>query len=304
MIFLLSDEFDISTNRVISYLKEGFIRLNTFDYLKLNEYLTKRPLSESKDRVWFRRGLFPSLKCDSSKSFLELEVYRDYIQYYLKDKCSALGSLNKEYQHNKLIDLYKAEKRGLNIPESHIVFTYLKLKDIISQDLKKQWITKSIKDPFALSVSEERIVYGSTSIIDIDKHNPADIYLPSLVQELVHKELEIRSVFICGTFYSMGIFSQKNHKTSVDYRNYDNEFPNRLVPINLPKELEKKLHEYISQDLDLNFASIDLILDKSGKFIFLECNPCGQFDWVSRNCNYNIEEHIAKILKDGSFKRK
>ena len=48
--------------------------------------------------------------------------------------------------------------------------------------------------------------------------------------------------------------------------------------------------------LELNSGSIDLILDKKNRFVFLEINPIGQFGMTSFPCNYSIEKEIAKYL--------
>jgi glutathione synthase/RimK-type ligase-like ATP-grasp enzyme len=93
----------------------------------------------------------------------------------------------------------------------------------------------------------------------------------------------------------MAIFSQSNKMTETDYRNYDLDNPNRIVPYKLNKQLENKLI-LLLENLELNSGSIDLIKSKDGKYYFLEVNPVGQFGQLSYNCNYNIEKIIAKSL--------
>jgi glutathione synthase/RimK-type ligase-like ATP-grasp enzyme len=90
----------------------------------------------------------------------------------------------------------------------------------------------------------------------------------------------------------MAIFSQKNKKTKIDFRNYDDELPNRNVPYQLPKSVEGKLIQMLDF-LDYTTGSIDLIKTKSGDYVFLEINPVGQFGMVSYPCNYYLEEKIA-----------
>jgi hypothetical protein len=46
----------------------------------------------------------------------------------------------------------------------------------------------------------------------------------------------------------------------------------------------------------MNTGSIDLILTPNGEYFFLEINPMGQYDWLSKNCNYYIEKDIAEML--------
>ena len=46
----------------------------------------------------------------------------------------------------------------------------------------------------------------------------------------------------------------------------------------------------------LNFGCIDMIYSQNNRYVFLEVNPVGQYDYVSQNCNYSIHEFIAKQL--------
>lgn len=122
-----------------------------------------------------------------------------------------------------------------------------------------------------------------------------DTFFPSLVQKKVKKKYEIRTFYFNGKFFSMAIFSQSNISTSVDFRKYDEIRPNRTVPFQLPRDIEKKL-ETLFEILRLNTGSIDLILDTDNNFVFLEINPVGQFGMVSKPCNFQIEKYIAQQL--------
>ena len=93
----------------------------------------------------------------------------------------------------------------------------------------------------------------------------------------------------------MAIFSQNNVNTQVDYRNYDHEKPNRCVPYNLPNTIKRKIFKFMKYK-KIDTGSIDIIFSTNNKYFFLENNPQGQFDWLTKNCNYNIEKEIAEIL--------
>lgn len=93
----------------------------------------------------------------------------------------------------------------------------------------------------------------------------------------------------------MTIFSQKNKKTQVDFRNYDHSCPNRNVPFKIPTWYEKKLLSLYKQ-LNLKSGSADIIVTPDDQFVFLEINPIGQFGWLSKNCNYYLEKLVSKHL--------
>ena len=122
---------------------------------------------------------------------------------------------------------------------------------------------------------------------------------PSLIMEKIEKKYEIRSFYLDGRFYSMAIFSQNNKQTEVDFRKYCADRPNKVEPFKLPCDIEEKL-ERLFRYFDLNCGSIDIIVDKNGKYVFLEINPVGQFQMTSIPCNYNIEQIIANYLVYGT----
>jgi hypothetical protein len=52
----------------------------------------------------------------------------------------------------------------------------------------------------------------------------------------------------------------------------------------------------LMRDLCLDTGSIDLICTSSGRIVFLEVNPVGQFGMVSKPCNYKLEHRLAEHL--------
>jgi glutathione synthase/RimK-type ligase-like ATP-grasp enzyme len=119
-------------------------------------------------------------------------------------------------------------------------------------------------------------------------------FQPTLFQECIEKEFEIRSYYMKGAIYSMAIFSQSNEKTKIDFRNYDRDKPNRNVPYKLPQEIEEKICRFM-EHMHYDTGSLDFIYH-AGTYTFLEVNTVGQFGWLSQHCNYYIEKEIAVLL--------
>ena len=118
----------------------------------------------------------------------------------------------------------------------------------------------------------------------------------SLFQQYIDKEFDIRIFYLNGTLYPMVIFSQKDRKTKIDFRNYNFIDPNRTIPFKLPKEIENKLTHFM-REKKMDASSIDMVKCKlTGKYYFLEVNPWGQFGMVSKPCNYFLEKKIAELL--------
>ena len=92
-----------------------------------------------------------------------------------------------------------------------------------------------------------------------------DFFPPSFCQAYIEKKIELRIFFLGNQFFSAAIFSQSNPKTKIDFRNYDDENPNRIIPFNLPKDVSKKLLKMINS-LKLTSGSIDMIYTKKNQF--------------------------------------
>ncbi|QHI38680.1 hypothetical protein IMCC3317_40740 [Kordia antarctica] len=311
MILLISSKYDVSTNIVIQWLNYydvDFLRLHTEEFCMLNHFsVSNQSISltindvnlEAITGVWHRRGRLrnlPNSLNDLGKVTSYLKKEEDSlvksIETNLKATKKYIGSYISEIENYKLDHLIAAKECNLNIPDSIVTTSkkdlfdfHTKYDQIISKDLR-----------YAINIKTDDISINSTGTFKVTHELIAELedhFAPIYAQRYIEKEFEIRIFFIEDTFFSMGIFSQQDEQTKVDYRNYNDEVPNRCVPINLPNDLKKQLLDF-TRKVKLNTGSIDMIYSIDGRYVFLEVNPMGQFDWLSKNCNYYIEEAIAK----------
>lgn len=310
MVLIISNNTDISTLHVIEwleYLNIKWFRINAQDkislkFIKNDIEIVKKNKSYKVSNitsVWYRRGEISvdyfnisNLSYDANiepalVSFLEKEAHdlKNYFHFILTQKKTLNTIFNGSV--NKLIVSELAEKNKLLVPKSYLIDTKEEFNKI-----EEKLITKTICGNPSISFKDSNAIMYTTKIESIEH----DSFYPSLFQEQILKKYELRVFYLNGRFYSMAIFSQKNVQTQVDFRQYDLDKPNRTVPYNLPKELEKKLDK-LMRELNLNSGSIDLIKGTDNQYYFLEVNPIGQFGMVSYPCNYNIEKEIANYLK-------
>ena len=331
MIIIFSIQNELSTNNVMDHLRmmgEEVIRINSDDDVYKFQYISnqdicfintqngkKYNLLDAKSCWWRRTGLsrrnfdnglrreefktdefdFTSL-ISKNRNILaeESRGLIDYIFNKVYSNCKInLGSPLK-YELNKLSTLELAKKNDMLIPKYEIISNsnQISLRD-------SRIISKSIVEG-VYEVIDNNSFYTYTEELVGELDENVNLF-PSLIMELIEKELEIRTFYIEGKFYSMAIFSQSSEQTSVDFRKYNLTKPNRTELYKLPAQIEEKLHR-IFIELELNTGSIDMILDKKGDYYFLEINPVGQYDMVSRPCNYNLDYVIAKYLKNGKIK--
>lgn len=302
-MLIVSESNDKSTDQVIDWLyfinsNIQFKRTNVdYDFEKISINIGGKE-SNKIDKlkvVWIRRGHIPVIPNDLKNTkwieYLKKEQLSLLTMFELSEDMYFIGSFQKELYNNKLYNLREAFKVGLSIPQTIVTNNREDLLSFIDKD--KNYITKSLyQSPY---IEFENYYFYGNGTISLNLDNIPPIFAPSLIQERIDKEIEIRVFFIEEKIFSMAIFSQNDESTQLDFRNYNNEKPNRLVPFDLPLPVLEKISLFAKNN-KYTTGSIDLILTPENDFIFLEINPMGQYDWLSYNCNYYIDEEIAKTL--------
>lgn len=314
MILVIGDTNDITTNIAMEWIRhytKDVKRINFSGYTPLNSLKITNQTCTSKiacidtskvEKIWHRRGsmrFLPStLRNTTSSLYTYLKKEEDSLlkslEDILGDTKEYIGSYHKEVENYKIDYLLKAKDCGIRIPDTLITTSKKELQSFFNA--YDQIITKDIRYGIKIKTQDSGMYSAGTFVVSEDMiTSMKEHFAPTLVQEKVDKKYEIRVFFFKTTLYPMAILSQNDTKTSVDYRNYNREKPNRNVPVLLPKHIEQKVLNFIKRSR-LSTGSIDLIVDRSDDYIFLEVNPQGQLDWVSKHCNYYIEKNIAEYL--------
>lgn len=225
----------------------------------------------------------------------EQRVLLEYLHALLEERVPALGSAARA-ELNKLVVLRTARALGLRTPDFHVINRKADLLRLL--EISPGWITKSLSDGIYLF---DRKTLGRGYFSYTEKLDAArvaelpEVFTPSLVQEQIEKQYELRVFYLDRRCYAMAIFSQRDQQTAVDFRKYNEEKPNRFVPYQLPEDIETKLGQ-LFRALGLNTGSADILVDRNGDSVFLEINPVGQFSMVSAPCNYYLEKEVASTL--------
>ncbi len=321
IVLILTSKKDQSTNNVIKWLifyKQKYIRINIEDTIYISEIVISNInidfsikvnnhfflYSEIKS-IWFWKGNFNIEKnnIEISDDFpykkqmvRSLAQDRNILLQFINNCFLAKKSLGNIFQSdiNKLDVLNYATQIGLKIPNTLI--TTKKANLIEFHKIHLDIISKAISTAplyYNLDIGD---VHGYTSLIDEKRIlGLSDNFPLTLFQNYIKKLYEIRTFYLDGNFYSMAIFSQIDNKTSVDFRDYNYQKPNRTVPYNLPENIENKLKLLIDR-FKLNTASFDIAFNIDFEHILFEVNPVGQYGMTSLPCNYNIDRKIAEFL--------
>ncbi|MEO4004443.1 grasp-with-spasm system ATP-grasp peptide maturase [Flavobacterium sp. CAU 1735] len=317
MVLILSAPDDLSTNDVIDWLRYydiPFLRISVNDIITYksvtignSQFNIEFSINEKSYNLhdftafWYRRSHYSIF----IGKIIENNILDRQINRHLQVETNEIHKLFTNYirkksinnHHdltiNKLDVLKLATTFGLNIPDTLIATK----KTAVSHFMRKhsKIITKNFSQGIFIHNKNESF-NSTTNIVTKKIFNllPKDFF-PSLFQEHICKLFELRIFYLMGTFYSSAIFSQNDPKTSVDFRNYNKEKPNRTPPFKLPRSVEIKLVK-LMKALKLNSGSIDMLVSVNSEYVFLEVNPIGQFGQVSKPCNYYLEKQIAKEL--------
>ena len=300
MILIFSNNEEVTTTEVIKWLinmNKKFILVHEYEVFTISVIKKKFFLKSQRNEfflddvhsVWYRRGClkFKKVKYQNRMVNVHMHEVQHWLEDYVLKTLESKRHINKESNSsvNKLFVLEKAKEVGLDVPNYF-------LAENTDDVLLNKTITKTIAEGMYLeNIFEDEFAYTYTSVVT--KKSKQKLF-PSFFQEKIEKDFEVRTFYFRSKIWSFAIFSQNDEKTKVDFRNYNEEKPNRNVGYNLPKEVEGKI-DLLMKSLDLNCGSIDFM--KSGDtFYFLEINPIGQFLSLSYTCNYYLEKEIANYL--------
>ena len=264
MVLIFSKYLDETTNTVIKWLNYNEItykRLNGDDFIRFKKSFNFKIGSEEFNlnydnidfnkitAVWFRRWV--SYNFNFRKAILSFENIDASSLADIKNNLS--NEMRKSYK--PLLDVLRNKEniksipplKNLSVDKIQVLRTAIKHKLLVPESIisnnkndvinfkksVKKIITKPLSEVITFQ-SEESVFFTRTRLIDDqDIEKMDDHFFPSLFQKYIDKEIEIRSFFLEDKFFSMAIFSQLDSKTEVDFRDYNNEKPNRTVPFKL-----------------------------------------------------------------------
>jgi glutathione synthase/RimK-type ligase-like ATP-grasp enzyme len=221
----------------------------------------------------------------------EIDYFTSYLFSSLQDKCWMPSP--QAIDVNKLNALYAARKCQLAIPASVVLnnkkdllaFYWQHPAGIISKPINHSGYYVAGKYTYSVF----------TNLIDEARlAEIPDYFFPSLFQERVDGEYEIRAFYLDGEFYASAVLNESEQK-DVDVKLNFKSPHTHWVPYALPALLQDRLR-HLMQEVGLNTGSFDIIKTRGGEYVFIEVNPVGQYSAPSYRCNYHLEKHIAEWL--------
>ena len=112
---------------------------------------------------------------------------------------------------------------------------------------------------------------------------------PTIFQERVEAGYEVRVTVVGEEIFAIRIDNISN----VDWRtNYEKIVFSGLIEI--PKKIKQKLLAF-QEKFKILYGAYDFIVTPEGDFVFLECNPCGQW-YFNEEMGEAVAIEMAKLL--------
>ncbi|MFF8434196.1 MULTISPECIES: MvdC/MvdD family ATP grasp protein [Streptomyces] len=185
--------------------------------------------------------------------------------------------------------LQVARAAGLSVPHT-LVTTEADAVRRFSHMVNGSVVTKALGAPVVAHAGGYEALY--TREPDLDALQGVEL-TAHLFQERIEKDFEVRAVFIGDECFCVRIDAASD-QARMDWRSDYNSI--ELTPIETPKEVLQSLRRYAAV-MDLAYFAADFIVQPSGRWLFLEANPSGQWAWTN-SPDLPVAKAIATVLEE------
>ena len=117
---------------------------------------------------------------------------------------------------------------------------------------------------------------------------------PVFLQEYIEKIYDVRLTIISDHIFSCKIDATHSDAGRIDWRAYDlANTPHSQY--DLPSVIAEEIIR-ICRQMKLDYATIDLCVDKNKNYYILDINPFGRYLWIEDAIGAPITDAIAKFL--------
>lgn len=317
MILLITNKEDITVDFIVQELKKRnccYYRLNTEDIpefidvdfcIERNHFHLidkKKGISINLldvSSVYFRRPKISTLQYIPNLSNQEKIYLRFELSFCLEAIYKILKNafwINDVYHireaENKVYQLQIAKQLELNVPSSLISNRNDSIKEFLADDTCN-YIIKPIKSGNVSPQTGSQVIFTSRINRDAFCDNERVAAFPVYLQREINKKYDVRCIIVGKQIFAAQIDSQHCESSVVDWRRADQYLPHKRI--DLPPAICKKMI-LLTKRLGLTYSAIDLIQDLDGNYVFLECNPNGQWAWIEKRLGYPISACIVDAL--------
>ena len=315
MLLILTNSKDATADYLVPILESasiGFVRFNTdrfVDSAKLS-YSIATPRIEIAERsfepgdmrnLWYRRpqrlgsadltgpeGTFATNEW--SEAFEAFLSHIHFERWMNHPSANAIAS-------PKLHQLTVADSLGFNVPdtlvtqnpESALTFFEKHNKNVVIKPMSTGYVERSGHD--------DSLIYTNRVTIE-EMDDASDLgSCPTLFQQYVDKQADIRITVVDHQVHAVELHAADDSGAQRCDIRRNNMADVRYLPTTLPSDISQLILRMMKH-YRLRFAAIDMVVDRSGKWYFLEVNPNGQWAWLDLAGAATIWQSFVEAFSD------
>lgn len=254
--------------------------------------------------IWDRRPEIPSelpFKNDNEEinkfNLDEAHEFLGFLRYYLKDVPSIGSIVEDRPAASKMSQLSVARDLGMKIPNTCFAN---ERQPIAALAQKSNELTLKPMGNMCVNCDEitDYVLYSKKVRSEDVLRQPEEAFAQtvSFVQNYVEKAYELRITVINQDVIACKIDSQAqdDDKGKIDWRQgYDHNLRHEIIEI--PERIRQFCLAFLER-MKLYFGCFDFIVTPKGDYVFLECNPNGQWLWIELETGFDISRMMAKNL--------
>jgi len=317
VILILADAFDTHANVVEQHLRDSGASLfrldldvhslqNTILSYDSSDWIVRQGSFEIRASdirtVWPRRlTVSLTLEQQTEQETSSFRLWRSewnrclYGMYAFLRECYWMNRIqNANLADNKYFQLSIAKSIGFHVPDFISSNDKSMLREFCENgETAIKFMTQDIfkdQDGGFSGIYVNKICRSDLDEFSEDSENPITL------QRYIDKDFEVRHTVVAGEHFSCKIESQSSSRANIDWRRYDVANTPHSV-ISPPSQIIEMI-ESIMDRLGLTYGAFDFIVDKQGKWWYLEVNSAGQWLWIEDLLGLPISLKIAKVLAE------
>lgn len=227
----------------------------------------------------------------------EAHEFLSFLRYYMRDIFSIGDVVEDRPGGSKMLQLALARELGMRIPNTCFANTRAAFDELAQ--CHQQLSLKSLEgSSIFVGGEQEYVFYSQKASVEAVMQQPEDAFRQTVcfIQNYIEKQYELRVTVCCNDIVACKIDSQaqSNETGKIDWRQgYEHDLKHEIV--SLPEHIRSFCKEFLKR-MHLNFGCFDFIVTPDNEYVFLECNPNGQWLWIEFITGFDISQIIARNL--------
>jgi len=309
-VIIITNEEDVSADWVVRELRSReihYLRLNT-EHLADSRFSARPHIGKiqvqigdrvhdlsSAQGIWYRRPESPKNGLISALTPAEREVVKAQwratiagfrclpIERWINQPSLNIGAESKMFQ------LRLARRVGFHVPDTLVTNSRQDAQTFLRSHLEGA-VIKALHAPLVEDPNMPQFIFSRRLESELLDTADAMESAPFILQQEIRPKRDVRVTVIDGLALGAAVAEPID---DVDWR--ATEPRPDWVPFELPAEVSACCTA-LTRALGLRFGALDLLIDGSGDWLFLEINPNGEWGWLQKTCGIPIAGAIADAL--------